>query len=95
MSTVQRKVFDQFQSFMVRITFNKKYIFAGLVKKPQAGRNSGKAPVPPGRSPWAGGTGLPMPPWHAREIRQGYLGFFVPNLVGLSLIRQVGSDSET
>lgn len=43
MSTVQRKVFEQLKSFMVRITFNKKYIFAGLVKKPQAGGNSGKA----------------------------------------------------
>lgn len=43
MSTVQRKVFEQLKSFTVRITFNKKYIFAGLVKKPQAGGNSGKA----------------------------------------------------
>lgn len=42
MSTVQRKVFEQLKSFMVRITFNKKYIFAGLVKKPHAGGNSRK-----------------------------------------------------
>lgn len=50
MSMVQRKVFEQLKGFMVRITFNKKYIFAGLTKEPQAGRNSGKAPIPLGRA---------------------------------------------
>lgn len=78
MSMVQRKVFEQLKSFMVRITFNKKYVFAGLVKKPQAGGNSGKAPVPPGRSQWGAGRGLPVLPWYTREIGKGCLGFFFP-----------------
>lgn len=42
MSTAQRKVFEQLKSFMARITFNKKYIFAGLVKKPHTGGDSRK-----------------------------------------------------
>lgn len=57
MSMIQRKVFEQLKSFMVRITFNKKYIFAGLAKEPQAGRNSGKAPVPLGGASGEQGEG--------------------------------------
>lgn len=78
MSTVQRKVFEQLKSFMVRITFNKKYIFAELAKEPQAGRNSGKAPIPLG-----GASG-----------EQGEGSLHCPGSPEKSLIRQLGSVAE-
>lgn len=82
MSTVQRKVFEQLKSFMVRITFNKKYIFAGLVKKPQAGRNSGKAqgqPCSSGEEPAGSGERPPHAALVHQRNREGMLGgFFSP-----------------
>lgn len=63
MSTVQRKVFEQLKSFMARITFNKKYIFAGLVKKPHTGGNSRK---PQGQLCSTGPGPAPLPPTRRR-----------------------------
>jgi len=80
MSTVQRKVFEQLKSFMVRITFNKKYIFAGPVKKPQAGGNSGKAQGQPRSSreePVGSGERPPhAAPVHRRNRERMFEGFF-------------------
>lgn len=79
---------------MVRITFNKKYIFAGLLQKPQAGGDSGKArgqPVPGERGPH---------PALGHQRDRGAWGVFCliwvfsPKIICLSLIRQVGSVTE-
>lgn len=96
MSTVQRKVFEQLKSFMVRITFNKKYIFAGLVKKPHAGGNSRK-PQGQARSSGEEQGGekgealpgcLPMPGMKGRD-------FFFPKIPQLFSLGQVSETVRT
>lgn len=86
---VQRKVFEQLKGFMVRITFNKKYIFAGLTKEPQAGRNSGKAPIPLGGARGEQGEGslCSLAPQRHREGMLGILasGKRFGQAAGLSL----------